>query len=420
MLLAGCVAGRTVVEPVTLSGPTMGTSYTVKVNELPDGLSREQLQDEIDRALETVNDQMSTYRPESELSRFNRYDGEDWFEVSPATAGVVAEAQRISEMTGGAFDATVGPLVDLWHFGPENGEKTIPAEAEIAEAKSRVGYRQIEVRPSPPALRKAVPDVQIDLSAIAKGFGVDRLCRLLEERGIADYLVEIGGEIRTRGIRPDGQPWTVGIEAPVEGQRELHKAVALGDRAMATSGGYRNFFVVDGRRYSHTIDPRTGRPVEHTLASVSVVAEDCMFADGAATALLVLGPEDGYNWAERRDLPVLMIVRAADGTLTEKATAAFEELLSGESPRPEEARSNMKLFLIALAVFAIAMTGMAVGVLLGRRALRGSCGGLANLRDEHGQVMCEICTTPSETCSGDPEDRPTEDEETVREPSVSR
>lgn len=304
----------------------MGTSWSIRMNALPEGLTAAELQSEIDARLERVNDQMSTWRPDSELSRFNRSEQTDWFAVSADTTRVVSEAQRISELSGGAFDVTVNPLISLWRFNTKERLQKLPTEAAIETALKQTGFDRVAIRHDPPALKKAAGDLSVDLSAIAKGFGVDVIAGYLDEVGVEGYMVEIGGEVRTRARKRDGSPWRVGVEAPLDGRRQLHGVIELEDLSLATSGDYRNFEMIAGKRYSHTIDPRTGRPVEHHLASVSVLHQQCMTADGLATALMVLGPEDGYNWADEHGIPALFIVRNDDGALHETATPAFERL----------------------------------------------------------------------------------------------
>lgn len=320
-----CSKAASSSSPVSISGPTMGTRYNIKIPKLPEGISVGQLKQDIDAVLEQVNNQMSAYRKSSEISRFNRSTETTWVSVSKATALVVAEALKVSESTDGAFDVTVGPLIRLWRFGPNRGEKRVPREDEIREAMQRTGYHKINVRMAPPALRKLQGDIQINLSAIAKGFGVDQIGGFLERSGISNYLVEIGGEIRTRGSKSDGSPWTIGIETPTDFRRGIQETIHLGDLAMATSGDYRSFFKQDGKRYSHTIDPKTGRPVEHTLASVSVITEDCMEADAWATAFMVLGPDRGYALAVRKGYAALFLVRRGD-TFLRRATPEFDAL----------------------------------------------------------------------------------------------
>ncbi len=300
----------------------MGTRYTVRLANLRTDSDLAALEHGIAHSLETTDQQMSTYLPDSELSRFNRFAGDDWFAVSPQTATVVAASLAVSQATAGAFDVTIGPLVNLWGFGPEGHAAGLPSEAEIAANRARVGYQRLEVRADPPALRKTHPDLYVDLSAIAKGFAVDQVAAILEQAGVGGFMIEVGGEVRTRGRKPDGTPWRIGIERPAAEARQVQCVVELADRALATSGDYRNFRQRQGRRYSHEIDPRTGRPVDHALVSVSVLADDCMTADAWATALLVLGPDDALKIARRQNLDVLCLIRTAEG-FAEQTTPGF-------------------------------------------------------------------------------------------------
>jgi len=323
LLLAGC---RRPVENA-FTGATMGTQYSVKVVGSPGGVDVATLEKDIQAALDRVDALMSTYRSDSELSRFNAFDRTDWFPVSAATAEVVEAAVDVGRLSSGAFDVTVGPLVNLWGFGPKKGPaERVPSPAEIEEAKNQTGLHHLEVRLDPPAMRKDLPGVYVDLSGVAKGFAVDQVAGLLERRGVENYMVEVGGEVRTKGRNLQGRPWQIGIESPVVGVRSLQRVVGLEDAAMATSGDYRNYFEVRGVRYSHMLDPRTGRPIAHPLASVSVLDSSCMRADALATALLVLGPEEGYALAEKEDLPALLVIKSDDG-FVEKATPEFEKLL---------------------------------------------------------------------------------------------
>ena len=313
-------------QQVTITGKTMGTTYTVKLIPLPENTTAEQLQAEIDQVLATVNSAMSTYDKNSELSRFNQNPSTDWVDVSTELFTVVAAAQEISRLSGGAFDATVGPLVNLWSFGPTLSEDRIPDPQAIAEAKQRVSYQHIEMREQPPALRKTRPDIYVDLSAIAKGYGVDRVTELLEQRGVNRYLVEIGGEMRLKGHNRNDQAWQVAIEEPVAGARNVNTIIELTSQSVATSGNYRNFFEQDDQRYSHMLDPHSGWPVKHELASVTVVSDTAMRADGLATALLVLGPEQGYALAQQHDISVLFIMIQGD-RLEPKSTVSFQQYL---------------------------------------------------------------------------------------------
>lgn len=307
-----------------LVGLTMGTTYSVKVVTGPMAdPDRQALHRAIEGVLAAVNGEMSTYQPDSELSKFNASPRTDPVPASAHLRAVLSEALRIGALSGGAFDVTVGPLVNAWGFGPD-GEQTPPDDATVAALRERVGLDKIRLVGE--AVQKARPDVFVDLSAIAKGHGVDRVAEVLEGQGFSEYLVEIGGELRARGHNREGRRWRVGIEKPDDTARALIEVIALSDASLATSGDYRNFYEKDGKRISHTIDARSGRPIEHRLASVSVVHPDCATADGLATALNVLGPEEGFELARSEKLAALFIVRAADGRFTEQATAQFVEI----------------------------------------------------------------------------------------------
>jgi len=319
LALAACESRPVLAE---FGGRTMGTTYSVQVVAPPPSFESNGLHAEIDTLLRRINDQMSTYLEDSELSRFNASRKTDWLNASPELVAVVLQAQRVSELTGGAFDVTVGPLVNLWGFGPATRRDHAPPDEAIESAMQRTGYRQLHVKDAPSGLRKGIPDLYVDLSAIAKGYAVDRMAEQLERRGIHNYLVELGGEIRGRGHNARGTPWQVAVEKPSPGERTVHQVIAVDGVGVATSGDYRNYFERDGQRYSHTIDPKTGRPITHTLASVTVVNPSAMHADALATGLMVLGPEAGYALAEREALAVLFILKGEDGFVS-RASPAF-------------------------------------------------------------------------------------------------
>lgn len=328
VLLFYLMAGRCrVVESppeVMLTGLTMGTTYTIKIADPGAEARATETAQDIGVLLQQVNNIFSTYREDSELSRFNNNDGSAPFSLSDDLRRVFEISLEVSRQTRGAFDITVGPLVNAWGFGPDNPTHP-PTGDEIAALRERIGYEKLTLENG--ALSKARPDVYCDLSAVAKGYGVDCVAHKLDELGIANYMVEIGGEVRTRGTHTAGTPWQIAIEKPVTGQRTVERVVPLSDLSMATSGDYRNFFESNGRRYSHTIDPRTGQPIEHRLASVSVLHAECAWADAYATALNVLGPDDGYALAQRLGLQALFVVRNDDGSFSEKATPTFPSLL---------------------------------------------------------------------------------------------
>jgi thiamine biosynthesis lipoprotein len=306
-----------------MSGRTMGTTYNVKYRPTHDTPSLKAMQIEVDALLAEINHTMSTYDPESELSRFNRLRTTDWVSASAPLRDVLKAALEIGAQSEGAFDITVGPLVNLWGFGPEVHPDRIPLETDIAAARARSGLDKITLNKTQPAIRKNRPDVFLDLSGIAKGYGVDRVAELMTAHGIEHFMVEIGGEIRVRGFKEGETPWRIAIEKPVPGERSVHLMLALSDVALATSGNYRNFFEIAGRRYSHTIDPTTGWPVDNHLVSVTVLADTSMRADAWATAFQVLGPERGMAIAERLNLPVLFIIDR-NGRLEERSCCAFQ------------------------------------------------------------------------------------------------
>lgn len=306
----------------------MGTTYTVKVVE--PGLDRSRLEDIrhlIEARLEDVNQKMSHYQEDSELSRFNQLSETTPFSVSPETYEVFRQAIELSTLTDGALDITVGPLVDAWGFGPQSRPERIPTDEHIQALLQKTGYEKLELDSNALSLRKTEPQLRCDLSAIAKGYGVDRVADALAEEGLQSFMVEVGGEVRTHGVNDEGQPWRIGVERPVTTGRVIEKVISLSGWAMATSGDYRNYYEVDGVRYSHMIDPRTGRPITHNLASVSVIDRTCARADGLATALLVLGPEEGYPLAVEEDLAVLFLVHEGGGEFRTLETPAFERLI---------------------------------------------------------------------------------------------
>ncbi len=297
-----------------IDGNTMGTYYVIKYMG-QDGLPQsESIKLAIDEVLEEVNDQMSTYRPDSELSRFNHYQNDDAFTVSEATANVVREAIRLHEVTNGALDVTVGPLVNLWGFGPEAKPEEVPTEAELAARLAMTGIEKLKVEGT--SLYKLTPDLYVDLSSIAKGYGVDAVAEYLNGLGIENYLVEIGGELRVKGNNGEGVPWRIAIEKPVEDGRAIQEVITVGENAIATSGDYRNYYERDGVRYSHSIDPTTGKPISHRLVSVTVIDRSSMTADALATGLMVAGPEQAQQIAETHGLNVYLIQKTDEGFIT--------------------------------------------------------------------------------------------------------
>jgi thiamine biosynthesis lipoprotein len=320
-LVLGCcvaapsIAGDSHAEPLHLSGATMGTTYRVILPDAdPDAAPR--LRAAVDEVFADVDRRLSTYRNDSEISRFNRAPAKEWFPVSSTTAEIVAASLAMSRQTEGALDITVGPLVQLWHFGPaaltdetSSTDLVPPDEAALRAARARVGYGKLDVCLDPPRIRKRVHGLELVLSAVGEGYAIDRVAVALGERGYMNFLIELGGEIRTSGAGPGGKPWRVAIQRPSTERAEMQSSVLLSNASIATSGDYRRYFEHEGRRFSHIIDPRTGRPIDHALASVTVVADDALTADAWDTALLVLGAERGYDCAVEHEIAALFISR---------------------------------------------------------------------------------------------------------------
>jgi thiamine biosynthesis lipoprotein len=317
------VTWRQSPEPPHFTGATMGTQYSVKLAMPRSEDDRDRLHQGIREVLAEINQQMSTWDPDSEISRFNRHASSDPFAVSPAFAALVADALEVTRRSGGAFDVTVGPLVDAWGFGPPGRPDEVPTPERLTQLRARVGADKLQVRLEPPTLTKSHPELSIDLSAIAKGYAVDRLAELLEGEGIDGYLVEIGGEVRARGTNGAGRPWRLGIEEPRPGTREVWAVLELRKGGLATSGNYRNSYERDGVRYVHTLDPVQGRPVEHRGASVSVLHPRCALADAWATALMVVGPDRALAMARQNGLQAHVIASTPDG-LKASMTPGFQ------------------------------------------------------------------------------------------------
>lgn len=320
--------GTEIRDVIVVDGETMGTTFQIRV--AGEGLD-ERLERDVRKVaaarLGEIDRWMSTWNPESEVSRFNAHDSSSPFVVSYETASVVAFAVELCKWTTGAYDISVGPLVALWGFG--NGARVgqPPTEAEIEEAMSHMGARLIRVGRGAPGgqgfLRKNDPALQIDLSSIAKGFGADHVAGGLFELGRTDFMVEIGGEVYAAGERPGGGPWRLAIEKPLDEGRAIQSIVELSNQGMASSGDYRIFYLDGDRRLSHTIDPRTGHPVENGPAATTVIATTAAEADAWATALMVLGEDEGLRLAEEWDVAGLVLTRGEAGAIETKANALF-------------------------------------------------------------------------------------------------
>ncbi len=327
-LVAAC-SDSELLPTYDLSGSTMGTTFNITLVAPPANMDLDSLQTRIQDRLEHVDSIASTYRSDSELSRFNAESSTDWVRVMPEFCRMIMAANDISAMTQGAFDITVGPLVNLWGFGPENlqedWEDELPTDDEISAARTSVGYEMLETDCDHSVIRKASAAIYVDLSGWAKGYAVDQLAKLMDEQQLSNYLVEIGGELRARGHNAEQRKFAIAIEKPLQNDTMQYEVLRLSDVSVATSGDYRNFFEHDGHRYSHSIDPRTGRPVSDELVGVTVVSTQTAYADAVATALLILGHEDGHALAEELRIAAFFLVRTDNG-IEEKSTSQFEQL----------------------------------------------------------------------------------------------
>lgn len=313
---------------VLLQGRTMGTTYNIKVVATEEQVIELKLQQQIDAALKQVNQEMSTYIADSELSKFNQSTSAEAIEISAGLTRVIKESIRLGNLSGGKLDVTVGPLVNLWGFGPEQRPEKVPSDAILSATNERVGLQNLVLEGN--LLSKKIPDLYIDLSTIAKGYGVDIIAELIESNGLTHYLVEIGGEMRLRGFKHTGELWAIAIEKPILDQsgveRAVHQVIIPKDNAVATSGDYRNYFEADGRRFSHIIDPSTGKPIDHNLVSVTVVHPSSMTADGLSTTLMVMGMEKGMAFASENNLAALFISKTENG-FDERFTVKFKQYL---------------------------------------------------------------------------------------------
>ncbi|MDP1563862.1 MAG: FAD:protein FMN transferase [Pirellulaceae bacterium] len=372
--------------------------YFVTVGRVLSDLERESLQSQVQQRLDDINRKMSTYISDSDVTRFNRSDSTDWVPVDQETARVVELALRISQQSEGAFDITVGPLVAAWKFGAantENEDSQVPTSEEIQQLLERVGYAKLEVRLDPPALRKKVPSLELDLSAIAKGYAVDEVAKVAKRLGYENHFVEVGEEVRAAGQHPAGRKWFCGIEKPLEMERALEFKVPLENISIATSGDYRQFRIVGERRYAHTIDPRTGYPTDGQVALASVATADCSVADAWATAAMVLGPDTMQSLAREYRLGLHLVTRDASGSL--------QAIRNERYPKPvaeaQVAGPNWVVMVGATVVaFGLALAGMSIGVMFKRKPIAGSCGGLANMPNQDNRSPCELCSNPSQEC----------------------
>ena len=302
---------QNVIQPVLLQGKTMGTTFHIKYFPTEQTIASDVLLEKVNQELVNINQLMSTYIPDSELSLLNKAKAHAEFKISEDNRILLEESLRIHSISNGAFDVTIGPLVNLWGFGPNGRVTKRPEQTLIEQTKQWIGSDSFELIGS--KVIKKHDNTYIDFSAIAKGYGVDKVAELIASHNIDSYLVEIGGEIKTQGKKPDGSSWTVAIEKPSTTERQVQLVIAPNNMAMATSGDYRNYFEQDGIRFSHTIDANTGQPITHNLASVTVLHESAATADALATTINVMGAEHGLEFVEKHDIAAYMLVKSDNG-----------------------------------------------------------------------------------------------------------
>ena len=326
LILTSCSDSDDLQKPIRLTGQTMGTSYSVTIVGNPNGVNKQKLKESIENSLEKVNSQMSNWDKNSEVSLLNKNSSNKPILISQPLFNVIKAANNINLKSGGFFDITLTPLINLWGFGTKKQINEIPTEEEISFALSRVGQKNLlKLDSSDKTLFKAKQGISINLSAIAKGYGIDQLAKMLTEMKINRYLIEIGGDLIASGLNAKGEPWSIGVETPSSTKHSVQSILTIKNMAIATSGDYRNFFEKNGVRYSHIINPNTGKPIRHKTASVTVLAKKAMIADGWATAMLAMGAEKGMVVANRYKLAVFFISKRQN-TFTTSSSLKFKEL----------------------------------------------------------------------------------------------
>ncbi|MEW7859900.1 FAD:protein FMN transferase [Pseudomonas chlororaphis] len=323
MALAGCGRGDSLES---FGGPTMGSTYSIKYVRRAGLAAPSEVQAQVERILAQIDRQMSTYRNDSDIERFNDLPANSCQAMPAAVLRLIEVGQQLSRDSQGAFDLTVEPLLNLWGFGPQGRGEAVPSDTALAQVRQRVGYTHLRIEGDQLCKDAAV---EVDFNSIAAGHAVDRIAARLAEMGIDSYLVEATGELKAVGRKPDGSAWRIALEEPRDDRQLAERVIAVDGYGVSTSGDYRNYFQRDGQRYSHAFDARTGRPVEHGLASVTVIHPAAVMADGLSTLLLILGPERGWDYAEKHDIAAFFVIRADTGFVT-RSNHAFDRLLAGQ------------------------------------------------------------------------------------------
>ena len=323
-VLSGCGNGDSLE---TFGGPTMGSTYSIKYVRHAGLPAPNAVQAQVQKILAEVDQQLSTYRSDSDIERFNDLPANRCQKMPAPILKLIRVGEQLSEQSEGAYDLTVEPLLNLWGFGPQAREEKVPTVQALADVRQRVGYQHLRIDRDQLCKDAAV---EVDFNSIAAGYAVDTIAAKLEAMGIHDYLAEATGELKASGKKLDGSPWKIALEEPRDDQQVAQKIIAVDGYGLSTSGDYRNYFQQGGRRYSHTFDARTGAPVSHTLASVTVINPSALMADGLSTLLLILGPERGWDYAEKHDIGAFFVIRADTGFVT-RSNQAFERLSAGKT-----------------------------------------------------------------------------------------
>ncbi len=329
--LTGCFPSNDLSKKeVLLQGMTMGTvTYNIKVivdpnEEVGANFDATKAQADIDGILDQLLQDMSNWEPESELSKFNKSKSLEPIQITEGLRRVIAESIRLGNLSEGKLDVTIGPLINLWGFGPEYRPEKVPSDEELKQVKSTIGLQYLKLEGN--KLSKAIPELYVDLSTIAKGYAVDLVAEYFESKGLNNYLVEIGGEMRVKGFKHTGELWHIAIEKPVSDERAVHQVIVPKDNAVATSGDYRKYFESNGQRFSHIIDPSTGKPINHKLASVTVIHPSSMTADGLSTSMMLMGEDRALAFAEENNLAAYLIIKTDNG-FVEQSTVKFMQYL---------------------------------------------------------------------------------------------
>ncbi|UVJ46594.1 FAD:protein FMN transferase [Pseudomonas sp. LS1212] len=323
MVLAGCDGGDSLER---VSGPTMGSSFTVQYVRSPGSPGPEEVKGEVETLLAVIDRTFSTYRSDSDIERFNVLPANSCQVMPQPLLRLVQVGEQLAEQSQGAFDLTVGPLLNLWGFGPQAREARVPDAQALASARQRVGYRHLRIQGDRLCKDAAV---EVDFNSIAAGYAVDEVVERLQALGVTSYLVEVTGELRAAGRKPDGSHWRVALEVPRDDRQTAQQIISVDGYGVSTSGDYRNYFERDGKRYSHTLDARTGRPVEHALAAVTVLDSSALMADGLSTLLMILGPQEGWDYALQHEIAAFFVMHADKGFAT-RVTPAFEQMDANE------------------------------------------------------------------------------------------